>query len=256
MDEKNKEVKENKKEEVKKVEPKKDEKNEIKKVEENKTKNEEPKFKKVDKKEVEKQTKKNEPKKENKKATWVPTLIAVVVVLLIAALLTVMIITSSAPKKSLDSLLTNLKAGDFEKAQQYMSGDVSFTTDSLAIETQGLLFDKLEWKINKATENGDNTATIEVEITTKDFQAIINNYKQKILEAAKGAIIGGGSIDSISSEDFEKYFAEELKNENVQTTKINATINAVKEDKDWKIVSDEALINAILPGLQEAVDAL
>ena len=256
MDEKNKDLKENKKEEVKKVETKKEEKKKIKKVEKNKTKNEEQKLKKVDKKEVEKQAKKNDTKKENKKASWIPTLIAVVVVLLIAALLTIMIITSSAPKKSLDSLLTNLKAGDFEKAQQYMNGDVNFTTDSLAIETQGLLFDKLEWKINKATENKDNTATIEVEITTKDFQAIINNYKQKILEAAKGAITGGGSIESISSEDFEKYFIEELKNENVQTTTVNATINAVKEDKNWKIVSDEALVDAILPGLQEAVDAL
>lgn len=254
MEEKNKDVKEIKKEEVKKEESK-----ETKKVENNKNKNEEPKFKKVDKNETEKQTKKNETKKEknSKKITWIPTTIGVVVVLLIAVLLTFMIVKSSSPKKSLDALLTNLKAGDFEKTQEYISGDANFTTDSFDIDAKELLFDKLGWKINKVTENDDNTATIEVEITTKDFKTIINNYMQKILEAARGAIIGGSSEQTtFSSDDFEKYFIDELKNESIETTTINTTINAIKENDKWKIVSDEALTNSILPGLQEAVNAL
>ena len=220
-------------------------------------KKEEPKFKKVDKKEIKKDNKKKENKKETKVAKWVPTVITVVVVLLVAALLTVMIVTSSAPKKSLDALLTNLKAGDFEKAQEYLSGeDLIVSTGDVDQETQKLLFDKLNWKIGNVTENEDNTATIEVEITTKDFQTIINNYMQKALEAVKGAIIGNNSDQSFSSTDFENYFIEELQNEDIQTTTINTTINAVKEDKEWKIVSDESLVNALLPGLQETVDSL
>lgn len=250
MEDKNKDLKENKKEDVKKEE---------KKVENKAAKKDEPKFQKVDKKEaskVEKQAKKKDNKKEGKKAPLVPTVIAVVVVLLIAILLTVMIITSSAPKKSLDSLLTNLKAGDFEKAQEYLSGDGDLTTDNLDAEKQKLLFDKLEWKIDKVTETDENTATIDVEITTKDFQTIINNYMQKALEAVRGAITGSGSDESFSSADFENYFVEELQNEEIQTTTVNATVNAVKEDGSWKIVSDEALVNAILPGLQETVNSL
>ena len=242
MEEKNKDIKE----ENKKVETK----NEVKK--------EEAKFKKADTKEtkkVEKETKKKD-KVAGKKATWIPTVIAVVIVLVIAAILTIMIITTSAPKKSLDSLLTNLKAGDFEKAQEYLSGEMDLSTDDLEGEAQKLLFEKLDWKIDKVSENDDNTATIEVEITTKDFQTIVNNYMQKALEAVKGAITGGGSTESFSSEDFEKYFIEELKNEEIQATTTNATINAVKEDKDWKIVSDEDLINALLPGLEETLNSL
>lgn len=241
---------ENKNEENKKIETK----NEIKK--------EEPKFKKVDKKEVEKvekQAKNKEEKKEKtsgKKMAWIPTVVTVVIVLIIATLLTVMIITSSAPKKSLDSLLTNLKVGDFEKAQEYANGDIGLGTNSLDVETQKLLFDKLEWEISKVTENDDNTASIEVKITTKNFQTIVNNYMQKALEAVKGAITGGGSEESFSSEDFEKYFVEELKNEEIETTTVNATINAVKENKDWKVVLDDQFVDAILPGLQETVNSL
>ena len=245
MEEKNKDLKE----ENKKVETKKE------------IKNDEPKFKKVDKKETKKETKKDD-KKENKQGTtkkttaWITTVITVVVVLLVAALLTVMIVTSSAPKKSLEAFLTNLKAGDFEKAQEYLSGDLTLSTNELDQETQKLLFDKLNWEIGNVTENDDNTATIEVRITTKDFQTIVNNYMQKALEAVRGAITGSGSDESFSSADFESYFVEELQNEDIQTTTINTTINAVKEDKDWKIVSDDALVNALLPGLQETVNSL
>ena len=252
MEDKNKELKENKKEDVKKEEKKVDIKQETKNVE---AKKEEPKFQKVDKKEAKKKENKKEGKKETKK-TWIPTVITVVIVLLVAALLTVMIVTSSAPKKSLDALLTNLKAGDFEKAQQYLSGDMDLSTDTLDQETQKLLFDKLNWKINKVTEKDENNATIEVEITTKNFQTIVNNYYAKALEAVKGAITGNNSTESFSSQDFENYFIEELKNDEIETTTVTTTVNAVKEDKEWKIVSDNSLINALLPGLEETVNSL
>ena len=243
---------ENKKEE-KKLEKKADVKQEIKK--------EEPKFKQVDKKETnkaEKQIKKEKNKKDRagKKSPVIPTVIVVVVVLLIAILLTVMIVTSSAPKKSLEALLTNLKSGDFTKAQEYVSGDLDLGTVNSNEEAQKLLFNKLNWKINKVTEKDENNATVEVEITTKDFQTIINNYMKKALDAVRETITGGGSTESFSSADFEKYFIEELKNENIQTTTITTTVNAVKEDNKWKIVSDDALYNAVLPGLQEAVNTL
>ena len=239
---------ENKKEE-KKLEKKVDVKQE--------TKKEEPKFKPVDKKEEKKVEKKEKNKKEKtgKKSPVIPTVIVVVVVL-IAILLTVMIVTSSAPKKSLEALLTNLKAGDFTKAQEYVSGDLDLGTVNSNEEAQKLLFDKLNWKINKVTEVDENNATVEVEITTKDFQTVINNYMKKALDAVKETITGGGTTESFSSADFENYFIDELKNENIQTTTIKTTVNAVKEDNKWKIVSDDALYNALLPGLQEAVNTL
>ena len=102
MEEKNKEVKENKKEQVKNID----------KVEETK------------KEELKTENKKFEVKNEKEKMNnWIGKTIVVAIVVIIAALLTFMIVKSSDPKKSVDGFLTNLKAGDFEKAQQFVSGE-------------------------------------------------------------------------------------------------------------------------------------
>ena len=229
--------------EVKKVETKKTE----NKKEETKNKEEkkEPKFEKV----ATKQTAKKETKK---KKTWIPSTIAVVVVIILVAILTVMIVKSTSPKKSVDGLLTNLKAGDFEKAQEFLSGELNLEESGFTTEVQALLFDKLSWKVTNVTEE-ENNATIELEITNKDFKTIINNCMEKSLNAAKEAIFNGGSI---SEEDFKNYFIEELKNDAIETTTVTKTINAVKEDEKWKIVSDDTLFDALLPNLEEAINTV
>ena len=77
----------------------------------------------------------------------------------------------------------------------------------------------------------------------------------RALNAAKEAI-GSGNTESISEQDFQQYFLEELRNEEIQTTTNEKTINAVKVDNKWKIVSDDNLVSAILPGLEEAINTL
>ena len=192
---------------------------------------------------------------EGKKKSWVPTTIVALVVIAIIAVLTVMIVVSSDPKKSLDGLLTNLRAGNFDKAQEYLSGDETELTDTtLDAEAQKLLFEKLSWNIKKVTQEKDK-ATIVVEVRNKDFQTVVNNYAKRALNAAKEAI-GNGKTENISEQDFQQYFLEELKNEEIQTTTNEKTINAVKVDNKWKIVSDDELVNAILPGLEDAINTL
>ena len=248
MDENKKEVKKPE-EKVEKVA-----KTEEKKVAE--VKKEEPKFEKVSKKEADKINKtknkeKNKNTKTDKKKKWIPTAIVAIAVIAIIAVLTVMIVVSSDPKKSLDGLLTNLRSGNFEKAQEYLSGDETELTDtSLDEEAQKLLFEKLSWNIKKVTQEKDKAT-----IVNKDFQTVVNNYAKRALNAAKEAI-GSGNTESISEQDFQQYFLEELKNEEIQTTTNEKTINAVKVDNKWKIVSDDDLVSAILPGLEEAINTL
>lgn len=251
MDEKEKKTvnseKEEKKEEVKetpKAETKKAEKNPETKTEVKAEKK--PEFKKVE-------TKKSEPKKKEKaksknKKTWLSKILVVIIVLAIAALLTVMTVTSSDPKKSTDGLLNNLKAGDFETAQEFLSGTSLVNDNNFDEETEKLLFDKLEWKITKITQE-DDSATIELEVTNKNFQTIISSYMQKALKAAFGG-------ENVEQSEIENYFKDELKNEQVQKATNNVTIKAVKEDKKWKIVADDDLVDALLPGLRDAVNSI
>lgn len=244
--------KENKVEETKVNKETKNNKTKVEEVKETK-----PKFEKVSKKETEKVNKENKKSKDKKetKKIWISTSVIALFVIVIIAVLTVMIVVSSDPKKALDGVLTNLKEGNFDKAQEYLTGDnTELTSISLDDEAQKLLFEKMAWNIKKVTQEKDK-AVIEVEIKNKDFQTVVNNYAKRALNAAKEAI-GSGNVNSISETDFQNYFLEELKNEQIPTTTNTKTVNAVKVDDKWKIVSDDGLVSALLPGLEEAINTL
>lgn len=227
-----------------------------KKTENKEKQKEEKKVEKVNtaKKEANKKVELKKDKK-NKKAPWVITAVTILVVALLVVLLTYMIVTSSDPKKSVDGLLMNLREGEFEKAREFVNSDDSFTSEILDEnvnqETQKLLFDKLSWKVIKVTENG-NEATIEIEITNKDFKTILGNVMQKTFKAA----LSSGEDTENTEETTQNYLIEELKNDQVQTTTVTKTINAVKQDKKWKIVVNEELTYTLLPGLQETINSL
>ncbi len=185
--------------------------------------------------------------KKTKKVSLITTGVAAVAIIALVVVLTILMVTSSNPKKSVDGLLTNLKAGDFEKAKEFMTGDGLVEEDAFNEEGEKYLFDKLSWKITNITEEKEN-ATIELEITNKDFKTIITNYSQKILKA----VFGG---ENVTEETAGNYLVEELKNEGVQMTTATKTIQAIKEDGKWKIVGNDDLTNALLPGLQDAMNA-
>ena len=64
------------------------------------------------------------------------------------------------------------------------------------------------------------------------------------------------SGENITEEGIENYFMEELKSDQVQTTTQTKTISLVKEDKIWKVVSNDELTKTLLPGLQESINSL
>lgn len=189
--------------------------------------------------------------KENKKNTWIATLVTVLALLVVVVLLTYMIVTSSDPKKTVDGILNNLKAGDFATAQEFVSGKEDLLSDvDFQDETKSLLFDKLSWKVTNI-EKEEETAKVEIEVTNKDFKSIISNCMKKLLDDFK-AILNGGSVE----QNMEKCFIEELKNEQVEMTTVTKTIQLVKEDKTWKVVLNDELKDLLLPGFQEAVNEI
>lgn len=243
--------KEIKEENAKETKPEEKVKKEIKTEKSKEVKKEEPKIQKQETKKFEVKNNNNTKKIKNKKTTWLVTLLPILAVLIVAVLLTIMIVTSSDPKKSVDGFLTYLKAGDFEKAKEFMTGDEMFNNQKIDEETQKLLFDKINWKVKKVTVENNN-ATVELEVTNKDFQIIISNCMKKALENLKTAILGG----SLEAQDMEKYFIEELKNEQVQTKTQTKNIKLIKDKDKWKIESNDELVEALLPELQQAVNSL
>ena len=247
------EEKEKKQEEVKKSEK------EVKNTEKNQntekvdTKKQEVK-KDGDKKKIENKVK-GKVTIENKKSKKVPivTAIVIIIVLILATLLYILL--ANGPKSVVEGMFTALKNGDFDKVNEYInyeevisSSDI-LDSESLDKETMSLLFDKLSWKIAEIAKD-ENIAYVTVEVTNKNFRTIIGNYMQNALRIAF-------SGQELSDTEMENYLIEELKNEDVETTTTTQTINLTKQDGKWVInTTDTNLIDVLLPGLNEAVNAL
>ena len=245
---------------------------ETKKVEEvketKKEKVEEPKFSKVSGKDLKKETemnhienkkekKQNKEKKESKEkgskkvGYWVGGIVLLVVVLVIV---TALLLLPATPEKSVEGMLNSLKNADFESVNKYVNYEEivneseMLQNSEMDEETQSLLFDKLTWKILNISKE-ENTASVNVEITNKDFDQIISNYTQEALRIAF-------SGEFFTQEEQNNKLKEQLKNEEIGTKTVTTTIQLVKQDKEWKIQADESLVNALLPGLQEAINSL
>ena len=233
-----------------------------------KEKVEEPKFSKVSGKDIKKETEMNhienkKEKKQNKEKKgskekgsrkvgyWVGGIILLVVVLIIV---TALLLLPATPEKTVEGMLNSLKNADFESVNKYVNYDEivneseMLQNSEMDEETQSLLFDKLTWKILNISKE-ENTASVEVEITNKDFNQIISNYTQEALRIAF-------SGESFTQEEQNNKLKEQLKNEEIGTKTVTTTIQLVKQDKEWKIQADESLVNALLPGLQGAINSL
>lgn len=239
-----------------------------KKVEEvKKQKVEEPKFNKVSGKDLKKEKemnavenkkanktskKENKENKNNKKVGyWVG---GVILLLIVLAIVTALLLLPETPEKTVDGMLNSLKNADFESVNKYINYDEVVNQSEMLKdsemdqETQSLLFNKLSWKIMNITKEADK-ASVEVEITNKDFEQIISNYTQ---EALKIAFSG----ESFTEEEQNNKLKEQLKNDQIQTKTVNTTIQLIKQEGNWKVQADENLVKALLPGLQDAINSL
>ena len=222
-------------------------------MEENKKETKPVEEKKAEEKKVERV--KTAPKKEEKKENntnhknnnglMLGIAVAVMVVLVIAV--TIMLLgNSNSPKAVLENEFKNLKAGTFmqEMVPNLLQGQDGDT------EMAKLLYEKLEWKILKETQEGE-TATVEVEITNKNFKTIMEKLMKKTQQAVKSALTG-----NITEETITNWLLEELRNEEAEMTTTNANVTLKKENDEWKIENEEDFYYITLPGLQEAMNAI
>lgn len=192
-----------------------------------------------------------EVKKKNKKVVFI--IIGVVAVIAVAAIIGAIFIVSNikTPKAILEEVLTALKTNDFTKVEEYkefMDSSELLNDSEFNQEAQKSFFDKLEWNIQEEKIEGD-TATIQLEITNKDFKTAVKNYVQKVLKLAF-------SGEQINEEQMTNYLLEELNDENLSSVTVNSTITMKMKDGKWDIEDTNSFMNAILPGLEEAINSI
>lgn len=236
-----------------------------------KTSKEEPKFTKVDSKDLKKEKNKEKEmnsidnkksakskksksttqSKNNKVGYWVG---GVVLILVVLAIVTALILLPATPDKTIEGMLNCLKNGDFENINKYVDYNQIVNQSEMLGNSEGdqelqtLLFSQLSWKNLNITKE-EEKATAEIEITNKDFEKVISNYTE---EALKIAFSG----QSFTEEEQMNKLKEQLKNEEIGTKTVTTTVQMIKQDGKWKVQVDDNLINALLPGLQDAINSL
>ena len=180
---------------------------------------------------------------EKKKNTNAIIISGIIIVIVLVAILVGIFATKSSPKDTIETMFHELKEGNYN--QEILANTLN--QENFSEEAQKLIFDKLEWKIQNVKEEGD-TATVEVEITNKDFKTIISNYMQKALKAAL-------SGQNVNEDEMTNYLIEELKKDEIPTITENKTIKLEKKEGKWEPTEENDFVDILLPGFKEAISA-
>ena len=181
-------------------------------------------------------------KEEKKKSKQIVNIVIVIVAIVVFAIIACLLFMSDSPKKAVETMLKELKSGTYKE-----ENIANVLSENFNEETAKLLFEKLEWKILKTSEEGER-ATVEVEITNKDFKTIIGNYTQKIIKIAFGET-------QPSDEEMTNYLIEELNNEDIQNVTSTQSIIVEKQDGKWKVSEENNIVDILLPGFNEVINS-
>lgn len=117
------------------------------------------------------------------------------------------------------------------------------------IEMVKLFFKNVNLNIVEVTKDS-NQAIVKVEITNRDLKTIMQNYMQKALELAMSSINSSNTTEDMESQ-LQEFFKSQFESTQIENVTTSVDIVLTKVDGDWKIVLDENLRDAILPGLTE-----
>ena len=199
-----------------------------------------------------KNSKKDKKIKEKKSGKGTFTRIIAIIIILLA-IIGLIYLAIPTPEKTLNNFFNSLKNGNIEKINQYLNYDEISLEKVLnegteTNEVQKALFESLEWNIKSVTEEQD-IATIEVEVTNKDYEKAFKSYIQEMFQKFL-------NNEDVSDEEQFDLLINEISKEETGTKTTTQTIALSKENGQWEVNSDDSLIEALYPGLVEGIDSI
>ncbi len=165
------------------------------------------------------------------------------------------------PADSVTGFIEALKNVEVEKAAGYTTdgntGSLDLESNNEdAVEMVKLYFKNLQYSVKNTTKEKD-TAAVTVEISNKDLKTIFAMYATKAYEIALSKLNGNSNTTELDMEtEMLEYFKTLFDSQEVQTVTNTVDVKLNKVDKEWKVVVDEALTDAMLPGINEVNESL
>lgn len=189
---------------------------------------------------------------------------------LIAIILTLIMmlsLTGCGEIKKAESTVSNMfaafKALDFEEAQKYVNIDdikPAESKDDLPGNAEMFmknLFDRLDYKIISSEKIDSNTVNVTTEITAIDMKPVLGEFFVAAMQYAfSNAFANPQPTEEETNAKMEELFTASATKPDLATVTNEVVIKVVKDDKEWKVVSDDAFVDAILGGLSAAAEEL
>lgn len=162
-------------------------------------------------------------------------------------------------ESALNSAITALQAGDYEKASGYINGGEVLDSNGMLNNLENgeelvkALFARLSCKINSSEKIDNDNVKINADITAINTSNAFNNTVSQIFSLAfSGKNMSEEEMDSKMIE----IFTENLSSEDAETVTNTVDINMIKTDEGWKVDANEEVQDAITGGLVSAAENL
>ena len=190
---------------------------------------------------------------ENKKSNKIAWIILVIVILILAVIgVLIGVVFANTPEKEVDKILTGFKNYDLTAIEGYTNSIDELGVSEEEGEKYGEIlkafFSGLEWEITDSSVDGD-TAKVKVTATNKDYSQFFQNMMSKAYSMVLSTM-------GTNEEPDEVELILSTINELTETKTVEEEITLNKVDGEWKIDTDDAFINLLLPGLQEGMKNL
>ena len=119
------------------------------------------------------------------------------------------------------------------------------------------LFDRLDYKIISSEKIDYNTVNVTTEITAIDMKPVLGEFFIAEMQCAfANAFANPQPTEEETNAKMEELFSASTTKPDLATVTNKVVIKVVKEDKNWKIVSDDAFVDAILGGMTAATEEI
>ena len=203
-------------------------------------------------KKIEEKSKTKKVKSPSKKGRTIA--ISIILICLVAIILGVLLFMKT-PYYALIKAFNAMKSEDINTINKYVSYDslMDSIVGNLNVGEEMSEFEKncfsdFSFKINTVKVEGD-TAIINIDTTNKNFRNAITKWSQSIYQK----FING---EEISNEEGIKLLNSCLKDSSIGTITTNKDITLKKVEEKWIINVDDNLKDAIFPGISEVVNSI
>lgn len=172
-----------------------------------------------------------------------------------------------SPEQAVRNALTAVKNVDEEAMDQYFEDldlaeiyGEAFDMESDILdddESTEAMLKNLSFEIISSEKDGDK-ATVKAKITNVDMEPLFKDYLKEVFSKAMTDTIFGLMTNSLDEDEMQKemeqLFIDMLDDEDNKMATSEVTLNLKKQDKSWKIDTDEELVDAIYGGLLTILD--